>query len=100
MSRVKVTFEMDVFDYPHRNPATWDWSDILESDETDVPDWSTLTVESVDPDGGATIVGVVRYDFDKDTINDVYGSDVSDDTLVEECVSIVEPDGIEWKVYR
>lgn len=99
MSRIKVSFEMDVHDYPHRNPAEWDWSSILEDDGVDIPDWSTLRVESVDPDGGAIVVGVVRYDFHRETIRDVYGN-VSDDTLIEECEDLVEPESMEWKVYR
>jgi len=51
MSRVKVTFEMDVFDYPQRNPGTWDWSDILEDDGVDIPDWETLSVTPVSVTG-------------------------------------------------
>ncbi len=44
MARVLISFEIDVFDYPHRDPLTWDWSSILEADEFDIPDWATFTV--------------------------------------------------------
>ena len=47
-TRVQITFEMDVFDYPYRDPSSWNWSQILEDDGTDVPDWGTLTVTKLD----------------------------------------------------
>jgi hypothetical protein len=99
MSRVKVTFEMEVHDFPHRNPVFWDWSSILEDDAVDTPDWSTLTVDSLETDG-VIAVGVIRYDFEKDTIDGVYGGEVSDEEIIREVTDLVEPEGIEWKVYR
>lgn len=44
MARVLISFEIDVFDYPHRDPARWDWESLIEDDGIDVPDWATLTV--------------------------------------------------------
>lgn len=47
MTRVRISFEMDVFDYPDRNPIHWDWEHILEDDSIDIPDWDTLKVEAI-----------------------------------------------------
>jgi hypothetical protein len=47
MARVRISFDIDVFDYPYRNPADWDWESLIEDDGIDVPVWSTLTVEEV-----------------------------------------------------
>ena len=47
MTRVRISFEMDVFDYPYRTPAEWRWEELIEDDGIDVPDWDTLVVEEV-----------------------------------------------------
>lgn len=48
MSRILITFEADIPDAASR-VIDWDWKSLIDiEDDTDIVDWSTLSIEQLD----------------------------------------------------